>query len=117
MLTLAFASPLFAASFKPPCKLPFRKIAAKQPIDSKCGRSGSPKDTTALTAQDTAKNNFCAVGSPRSLTFEAYPGLQAAAEKALNGQDYEPPTNRSALHNLYAWHGKKIGERTLITII
>jgi len=115
--TLAIALPIWAASFTPPCKLPFAAISARQPIDSKCGQSGSPENKPALAAQDTAKNNFCATGSTVALSFEIYPSLQAAAERALGGEHYEPPTSRAALQNLYTWKGKKIGEGTRVSII
>jgi hypothetical protein len=116
LVALTLATPLFAATFNPPCKLPFAAISTKQPIDSKCGLSGSPKNTTALAAQDTAKDNFCATGTPVVLTFDVYPGLQAAAEKVLGGPKYEPPASRAALHDLYTIDGKKIGEGTLASI-
>jgi hypothetical protein len=112
--------PIFAAAatpFKPPCKLPFAAISTKESIDAKCGMSGATKNPPALAAQDTAKNNFCAKGSPTVLTFDVYPGLQAAAEKVLGGPKYKPPVSRAALRNLYTWKGKKIGEGTLVSIV
>ena len=117
LFALTLAAPLFAASFKAPCKLPFAAISMKQPIDSKCGLSGSPKNTTALAAQDAAKDNFCATGTPVVLTFDIYPALQAAAENALGGPKYEPPANRAPLHDLYSVDGKKIGEGTLVSLV
>jgi len=117
LFALTLTTPLIAASFKPPCKLPFANISTKQPIDSKCGLSGSPKNTTALAAQDTAKNNFCATGTPVVMSFDMYPALQAAAENALGGADYKPPSSRTALHNLYTVGGKKIGEGTLVSLV
>ena len=117
IVLLVLAAPMLGASFKPPCKLPFAAISSKQPIDSECAVSGSPKNTPALAAQDTAKDNFCAAGTPVVLTFEVYPGLQAAAESALGGASYEPPANRSMLHDLYTWNNKKIGEGTLASVV
>src|SRR5437016_4272042 len=117
LIALALTTPLFAASFTPPCKLPFAAISKKQTIDSKCGLSGSPKNTTALAAQDAAKDNFCATGTPVVLTFDIYPALQAAAENALGGPKYEPPANRAPLHDLYSVDGKKIGEGTLVSLV
>lgn len=112
------AAALFAAtaasSFTPPCKLPF--AGPKQPIDATCGMTGDAGTKPALAAQDLAKNNFCATGTPVVLTFDIYPGLQAAAEKLL-GVNYTPPLDRSGLRNLYTWKGKKIGEGTLVTVV
>ena len=105
------------STFTPPCKLPFAALATKQPIDSKCGMSGATKNTPALAAQDTAKNNFCASGTPVVLTFDVYPGLQAAAEKALGGPSYKPPTSRTGLHDVYTWKGTKIGEGDLASVV
>src|SRR5947207_2189292 len=116
-LALILSAPLAAATFQPPCKLPFASLAKKQPIDSKCGMSGSPKNTPALAAQDTAKNNFCATGTPVVLTFDVYAPLQAAAETVLGGPNYEPPDTRAVLHNLYTWQGKQIGEGTLVSVV
>src|SRR5437868_15256238 len=101
LFALTLAAPLFAASFKAPCKLPFAAISTKQPIDSKCGLSGSPKNSTALAAQDTAKDNFCATGATAALTFDVYPGLQTAAETALGTQNYEPPEPDRPSQSLY----------------
>jgi len=115
MLTLA--TPLLASSFKPPCKLPFASISTKQAIDSKCGISGSPKNTAALAAQDSAKDNFCASGSAILLQFNIYAPLQSAAENVLGGADYEPPASRATLHNLYTLNGSSIGEGTLVSIV
>src|SRR5262245_12595463 len=117
IVLLAFATPLFADSFQPPCKLPFAALSEKAPIDSQCGLSGSPKNTPALAAQDLAKDNFCASGTPVVLSFTIFPDMQAAAETALGGPSYKPPTSRSALHDVYTMSGKKIGEGTLTTMV
>lgn len=103
-----------ASSFNSPCKLPF--AGKKQPIDSKCGMAGDSGTKPALAAQDLAKNNFCATGTPVVLTFDAYPALQAAAEKLL-GVNYTPPVDRSGLRNVYTWNGKTIGEGTLVRLV
>jgi hypothetical protein len=117
VLLFLAAFPLFAATFKPPCKLPFASISTKDPIDADCGLSGAVKNPPALAAQDAAKNNFCATGTPAVLTFDVYPDLQAAAEKVLGGLKYRPPLNRKPLHSLYTWKKKKIGEGTLVSIV
>jgi hypothetical protein len=113
------AAALFAATasstFTPPCKLPF--AGTKQPIDATCGMDGDAAVKPALDAQDRVKNNFCAAGTPVVLTFDVYPALQAAADKALGGPGYKPPLDRSGLRNLYSWKGKTIGEGTLVTLV
>ena len=115
--TLALTTSLSAATFRPPCKLPFASIATSQAIDHECPESGTTT-TPALTAQDSAKNNFCATGKPVVLTFGDFPGLQAAGDKVLGGPHYEPPPTRNGLRNLkYQLRGHKIGEGTLVTIV
>jgi hypothetical protein len=114
LIVAALLAAATASSFTPPCKLPF--AGKKQPIDSKCGMAGDAAAKPALDAQDLVKNNFCATGTPVVLTFEVYPGLQAAAEKLL-GVDYKPPLDRSGLRNLYTWQGKTIGEGTLVSLV
>lgn len=107
---------VLAVVFTPPCKLPFASIAQKQPIDSKCGMSGSPTNTPALAAQDTAKNNFCATGTPVVLTFDAFMTLQSAAVKVL-GDNYAPPESRTELHDIVTYNGKKIGEGNVVSVV
>ncbi len=115
---IALALPLLAEeTFKPPCTLPFEALSKKEAIDSDCGMAGATKGKPALAAQDTAKNNFCATGKPVVLTFDAYPGLQAAAEKVLGGANYEPPEDRSGLKDLYTWKKKKIGEGMVVSVV
>ena len=117
-LSVLLATPLFGlTTFKPPCKLPFASLSTKEAIDSKCGMSGNPKNTPALAAQDTAKNNFCATGTPVVLTFDVYPAMQTAAETALGKPDYEPPTTRTMLKNVYTYQGKKIGEGNVVSVV
>ena len=105
---LAFSLPLLAVDFDMKCH-PFKSIEVKRPIDSKCGPTGDAGTKKALALQDEAKDNFCAKGKVKDLHFADYPKMQAAAEKALGGAHYEPPTNRAALH--------KLGEGTLVRIV
>ncbi len=112
---VACAAPVSAEGFQPGCALPFASIAQAQAIDTQCGVAGDAAAGTALRAQDSAKNNFCAAGKPVVLTFDAYPGLQQAAAQAL-GAAYAPPPDRSVLARLFTWRGQKIGEGTLVSL-
>lgn len=113
---LVFAFPLLADDFPMKCH-PFKSIEVKHPIDSSCGLTGDaaskaklpPQERAALDVQDAAKNDFCAKGTRKELQFADYPKMQAAAEKALGGADYKPPTSRDAL--------KKLGEGKLVRIV
>ena len=114
---LAVAAPALAAdTFTPPCELPFAAIAKPQSIDQTCGISGLSTAKPALIAQDTVKNNFCAKGEPVVLTFDVYPALQAAGEKALGGPHYVPPLDRTPLQKLFPLNGQTIGEGTVVTL-
>jgi hypothetical protein len=117
LLTAASPKPSCKPPFKPACTLPFAKIAAPQPIDTTCGMAGGCSSAPDIAAQAVAKNNFCATGTPVLLTFAAYPGLQAAAEKALDGPDYQPPLDRKILQKLLPWNGKMIGEGTVVMLV
>ena len=110
------AAPLSADTFTPPCELPFAAIAKAQAIDQTCGISGLSTAKPALVAQDTVKNNFCATGTPVVLTFDVYPALQAAGEKALGGPHYVPPLDRTPLQKLFPLKDQTIGEGTVVTI-
>ena len=100
--------PLLAADFDIKCH-PFQSIEVKRPIDSNCGSTGDAGSKKALAAQDQAKDNFCAKGKPKVLTFADYPKMQAAAQKALGGASYSPPASRAAL--------RKLGEGSLVRIV
>lgn len=105
---LAFAFPLLAVDFDMKCH-PFQSLEVKRPIDSQCGPTGDAGSKQGLALQDLAKDNFCAKGTLKVLTFADYPKMQAAAQKALGGANYKPPTNRAAL--------QKLGEGTLVRIV
>lgn len=111
---LALCVSAHADSLKPKCSLPFAKIAAKQPVDAKCGMSGDA--TGALGQQDLAKNNFCASGKTVTLTFADYAPLQAAAEKIL-GPHYSPPADRTKLRDLVTLHGTRVGEGDVVRLV
>lgn len=115
LLALAVCLPAYAEKFQPPCALHYANIAVKRPIDADCGMTGDAK-TPALAAQDRAKNNFCVGGDPVLLTYEAYPKLQAAAEKAL-GANYKPPEDREPLFHMIEWKGQMIGEGTHVQLV
>lgn len=105
---LLFAIPVLADDFDMKCH-PFASIEVKRPIDSKCGPTGDAGPKDALALQDEAKDNFCASGTPKELAFADYPKMQAAAQKALGGANYKPPTSRAAL--------QKLGEGKLVRLV
>jgi hypothetical protein len=115
---VAKTSPAAANVFKPACpkpNYPSPPPAASPVIDSECGVSGA--GAGAEGQQDSAKNNFCASGTPKVVTIDSLTNLQAQVLKntAINfGSENKgnrkkgPTTNRAPL--------KKLGEGTLVTL-
>jgi len=103
----------------PGCTLPFDSIKESHPLDSSCGAVGkTTSDATSL--QNTAKNNFCATGSPVSLTFQTFAKLQQAAgdQNIPFGSDQGLPDDRSALRDLITTSsGQKVGEGTVARLV
>lgn len=104
--------------FMPLCPNPSYPTPApsKNPaIDSQCGLNGSGAGPEA--AQNDAKNNFCATGTPQEITIAQMTDLQTQVEKnpAINfGNENQgtrkkgPTTNRAPL--------RKLGEGKLVTL-
>lgn len=108
-----------AAQGFPGCTVLFDGIKESHPIDDSCGAEGkTTSDATRL--QNTAKNNFCATGSPMNLKFQTFAKLQQAAEdrNIPFGSDQGLPEDRSALRELIATSsGKKVGEGTVARLV
>ena len=70
--------------FIPGCPLPFDTISMHRPLDTSCEIEGQPKpEDGALEAnkeQNRAKNNFCAGGSPVTVTKKTFKDLEVKAE-------------------------------------
>jgi len=95
--------------------LPFDSIRQSHDIDELCAPGGEAT-TSAQLAQDEAKNNFCAAGSPVSLHFTDFDKLQTAAESAgvIPGR---VPANRSILRNLLMHPaGQRLSEGSLVRV-
>src|ERR1700674_5599371 len=69
-------------AFEPGGALPFAKIAAPHPVDSKCGIEGKAASDDANPAQNRPKTNLCPEGDPVAVTQPDSVGLQAAVAKA-----------------------------------
>ena len=105
-------------ALKPACRKP--SFPSPSPsgtlgIDKQCGLTGS--GTGAEGVQDSVKNNFCATGTPKTMTIASMTSLQAKVEKngsinfgsANKGKTKKgPTTNRAPL--------KKLGEGSLVTL-
>jgi hypothetical protein len=77
-------------------------------VDSKCGLDGN--GTGAEAAQNDAKNDFCASGTPQPITIADMRYLQTKVEQntAINFGPSGPTTDRGPL--------KALGEDNLVTI-
>ncbi|MCA1636157.1 MAG: hypothetical protein LC785_16325 [Acidobacteria bacterium] len=105
-------------ALKPACRKPSYPApapAAALGIDTQCGLAGS--GTGAEGVQDSVKNNFCATGTPQTMTIASLTSLQAKVEKngsinfgneSKGGKPKGPTTNRAPL--------KKLGEGSLVTL-
>jgi hypothetical protein len=104
--------------FKPACASPSYPTPPPSKslgIDSQCGLSGAGSGPEGQ--QDSVKNNFCARGTPQTITIDYLKGLQAKVEKnpSINfGSENKgtrkkgPTTNRAPL--------KRLGEGKLVTL-
>jgi len=104
-LTAALTWPDLARSddpFAPGCTLPFASIAKTQPLDSSCPVEGQGSAISQL--QNLTKNNFCAAGTPVTLTYQNFKFLQTAVTNDGTipfGCPTCLPTDRSKLKNIF----------------
>jgi hypothetical protein len=119
LLLFSCCVPIVQAQGFPGCQLPFDRIKEDRQIDESCGAEGRTQSPNSQ-AQNTAKNNFCANGSPVEVTFRSFVGLQRAAEanKIPFGSDRTLPDERSSLMNIYTTSdGHRIGEGSLVHFV
>lgn len=101
-----------------PCALSFQSICQGHEIDASCGPDGSAT-TDAQKAQNTAKNDFCASGTPASLSFSHFDTLQASAAAAHIpfGSAFHLPPDRSQLARLLPLPGVgTVGEGPVVRL-
>jgi len=82
IILAAFLVSFGAASqpFMPTCRIPSYPApppAMPLPIDAVCPITGQPNQLAAETAQNSAKNNFCAPGPAQAITIDQMRALQA----------------------------------------
>lgn len=100
------------------CTLPFDAIKQTHAIDSSCEASGTAS-SGPQAAQNEAKNNFCATGTPVNLNFNNFPQLQQAAESAgiPSGGPSSLPPDRTALHNILPLSNQSsVGEGSVVRL-
>jgi hypothetical protein len=108
------------SSFQPACTLPFDAI--KQTglaIDKTCGETGCASLQTPEGKQNKAKNNFCATGSPVTITPDTLAQLQAAAvaKHIPFGSETDLPTDRNALQQGFTIGGAHLAEGMLVRMV
>lgn len=104
--------------FADACILPFSSIEQHHPIDDSCSVTGNAS-TQPAADQNTAKNNFCATGTPATITFDQLRQLQADAAAAGSGITFggesQLPRDRTVLRNLSAG-GSQFSEGEVVRI-
>ena len=104
----------------PISQAPFASIAAHHDIDSKCPPTGSSDGNVYHYAQNSAKNNFNAKGTPVALALSDFTRLQEASQKKIDTGEIvlkgKYPEDRARLMNLIDVKGKSVGEGTLVTL-
>jgi len=110
--------PVVATPVGSSCTLPFDAIKQTHAIDSSCEAPGTAS-SGSQAAQNEAKNNFCATGTPVNLNFNNFPQLQQAAESAgipFGGPSSLPP-DRTALHNIVSLSNQgSVGEGSVVRL-
>ncbi|MCU1264845.1 MAG: hypothetical protein JWM21_1163 [Acidobacteria bacterium] len=105
--------------FKVGCQLPFDSIKSEGlEIDAKCTSDGTATaDDLKDRLEFNAKNNFCAEGTPRAITYDDLKGLQVAAD-AIDGLRDNLTKSRKDLLGIFSPSGQpKLGEGTLVQLV
>lgn len=104
----------------PACTLPFDTIKQHHPIDDSCFADGAAQPDTPQAAQNNAKNNFCATGTPVNIDFDVLHQLQQDAAKPGSGitfgSDPQLPKDRSVLRDLPTKVGP-LSEGTVVRLV
>ena len=111
LLLPALAAGQVGEPFVPGCTVPYAAIQQHRTIDDTCGNKGDAPDTQLPhQAQNVLKNNLCATGDPKTVTFADLAGLQTQADQQLPPYGGENlPADRSPL--------QKLGEGTVVRIV
>lgn len=129
VLSILSAPVTHADTFTPGCSVPFASIATNPSIDSNCGNEGgafggSHPDTPQHRAQNRAKNNLCATGTPSRITVVTMKNLQKrtdqlkAAHQLKFGGSNNLPDDRSVLQGLVTTtDGNTVGEGNLVVFV
>ena len=101
-------------------ELPFARIAEQHEIDRRCPATGKADGNIYHYAQNAAKNNFTAKGTPVPLNFVDFTRLQQASAKQIAAGKIvlqgKYPGDRTLLRNLIKVRGKTIGEGSVVSL-
>jgi hypothetical protein len=101
-------------------ELPFARIAETHDIDRRCPATGRNDGNVYHYAQNAAKNNFAAKGTPIALTVNDFTRLQQASQKQIDAGRIvlqgKYPEDRTRLQNLITVRGGPVGEGTPVVL-
>jgi hypothetical protein len=116
LFSVLVAGTALSESFQPGCVLAFDAIKGQDlDVDNECGIEGVGENA-GKTAENRAKNNFCAVGPVASLTFVSFKNLQKKTDQAkAEGVNFR--ANRELLKDIYTTtDGETVGEGSLVRV-
>lgn len=100
-------------------EVPFARIAEPHEIDRRCPATGKNDGNVFHYAQNAAKNNFKAKGTPVAVSIRDFTRLQQASQRRIESGAIvlqgKYPTDRARLKNLITVRGKRLGEGSLVT--
>ena len=101
-------------------ELSFARIAETHEIDRRCPATGKADGNIYHYAQNAAKNNFTAKGSPIPLRFTDFTRLQQASQQQIDAGRIllqgKYPEDRTRLRNLIKVRGKAVGEGSVVSL-
>jgi len=109
-----------SADFAPPCPLPFEAVKKHHSIDTTCPKPEGNATGGLRKKANRAKNNFCATGSPVTVTDVTFRKLQtrAKAKHVPFGSDGTFPSSRDDLKDIYTTSdGASIVEGTVVRYV
>jgi len=123
LVVLLGAFAVSGQEFTMDCKPPFAAdLELSTQANESCGIFGDAGDdpTSAHALQNAAKNNLCAPGEPKVVTFVTFRKLQATIEKRgiANFSSKSLPKDRSVFEDIVTTTNKeKVGEGTLVQFV
>jgi hypothetical protein len=107
-------------SFEAGCTLPYDSIKEQHEIDGMCSIDGRSEDhpspSDVKLAESTAKNNFCAGGTPVRIAYSDFLALQSRTNDVKESELKSPEDRQAQLGKVITKNGKKIGEGTLVRL-